>query len=249
MEGVPATHGSAALLLNPSQTKSLNLMTKSARVRLGHKIGAALLLSIFIYDQTHLQLSTHSNSKCLDAASNPYPEFEDIPITPSYIGGPLNRRHPNQAAHFAEFGLGHRLAKISSAWHLTKALNLTRLVLFWGDCQGEPSNLAPQLFGSDTIDVPGTEHMAKEAEADGNVGKTLKLKNDVIGYYNGANFKRHKVVLPKSIGGEDCPFLDKYRSDVELFRILLQRFVGRGDLMKFMDDHRFKDHFVIGLHL
>jgi hypothetical protein len=60
------------------------------------------------------------------------------------------------------------------------------------------------LFGSDTIDIPGTEHIAKEAEADENVGKTLKLKNDVIGYYNGANFKRHKVVLPKSIGGKDC---------------------------------------------
>jgi hypothetical protein len=226
-------------------------MTKPIRVRIGHKVGAALLLSIFIYDQAQLsrELMTHSNSKCFDAASNRYPEFDDIPIAPSYIGGPLNMKHPNQAVHFAEFGLGHRLAKISSAWHLTKALNLTRLVLFWGDCQGDPSNLAPRLYGSDTIDVPGTEHMAKEAEANGNVGKTLKVKNDVIGYYNGANFKRHKVVLPKSVGGNDCPFLAKYKSDVELYRILLKRFVGKGDLMKFMDDYRFKEHFVIGLHL
>jgi hypothetical protein len=218
-------------------------------IRLGHLIGAAMLWSRFAYDQIQLSRELRYSTKHCQAASNPYPEFDDIPITPNFVGGPLDLNHPNQIAHLAEFGLGHRLAKISSAWHLTKTLNLTRMVLFWGDCQGNPSNIAPQLFGSDSIDVPGSEKRAKEAKANDNVGKTIKLKNDVAGYYNGANFKKHKVVLPTSVGGDDCPFMNKYRSDVELYRILLRRFVGKGDVIKFMEEKKFKEHFVVGIHL
>ena len=74
------------------------------------------------------------------------------------------------------------------------------MVLFWGDCRGEPTNIAPGLFGSDTIDVPGSESEQKQAEAKGNIGKTIKLKNDVTGYYSAQTYKSRQIPLPKSIG-------------------------------------------------
>jgi hypothetical protein len=120
--------------------------------------------------------------------------------------------------------------------------------LFWGDCQ-DLTNLAAYLFGSDTIDVPGSDQITIQAEKIGNVGKTITLKNDVEGYYNGENFKKHKVVSPKKFGSDESPFLDKYKSDVELYRILLKRFVGKEDVVQLMKDHNFKKHFVVGIHL
>lgn len=36
---------------------------------------------------------------------------------------------------------------------------------------------------------------------------------------------------------------------MELYRILLRRFVGKGQVMHFMSANKFKEHFVIGLHL
>ena len=74
------------------------------------------------------------------------------------------------------------------------------MVLFWGDCRGEPTNIAPGLFGSDTIDVPGSEGEQKQAAARGNTGKTIKLKNDVTGYYSAQTYKSRQIPLPKSIG-------------------------------------------------
>ena len=211
-------------------------------------MGAGVILSKFVYDQ-YMSRELAFSPKCHSSttAGHLYPEFEDIPITPSYVGGRLDVTHPNQIVHFADYGLGHRMAKISSAWHLAKALNLTRVVLFWGDCDGV--NLTPHLFGGDSFDIPGTQQLAKEAAEMGNVGKTIKLKNDVSGYYNGQNYKDHKVLLPKSIGGDDCPFLNKHRSDVELYKMLLKRFVGKGHVMKFMEERKFKEHFVVGIHL
>lgn len=219
------------------------------RFRLGRIVGAGIILSKFVYDQLYLSRELAFSPKCQGSinAEHLYPEFDDIPITPGYVGGRLNLTHPNQLVHFADYGLGHRLAKISSAWHLAKSLNLTRVVLFWGDC--DAVNLTPQLFGSDSFDIPGTQKLANEAAVTGNVGKTIKLKNDVSGYYNGQNYKNHKVLLPKSIGGDECPFLNKHRSDVELYKILLRRFVGKGHVMKFMEEENFIEHFVIGIHL
>ncbi|KAL3791132.1 hypothetical protein HJC23_000552 [Cyclotella cryptica] len=220
------------------------------RFKPGCVVGAALVFAMFLYDEWNLQrMPTSKSSNCqhVTRIDDDYPEFLDHDPNPNYYDVD-NLNHPNQIVHFGEFGFGHRLAKISSAWHLAKSLNVTRMRLFWGDCQ-DPTNLAAYLFGSDTIDVPGSDRIAIQAEKIGNVGKTIKLKNDVAGYYNGENFKKHKVVLPKKFGSGRSPFLDKYKSDVELYRILLKRFVGKGDVVKFMKDHEFKNHFVVGIHL
>lgn len=220
------------------------------RFKPGCVVGAAFVFTIFVYDELIFQRElTSKTTNCQYAThlADDYPELFDNDPNPKYHDVD-NLNHPNQIIHFGVFGLGHRLAKISSAWHLTKSLNVTRMRLFWGDCQ-DLTNLAAYLFGSDTIDVPGSEQIAIQAEKIDNVGKTITLKNDVEGYYNGENFKKHKVVLPKKFGSDRSPFLDKYKSDVELYRILLKRFVGKEDVVQFMKDHNFNRHFVVGIHL
>lgn len=190
-----------------------------------------------------------NNNSSIIHLENHYPEFEES-LSPSINNNSANELNfTNKVTHHAQFGLGHRLDKISNAWHLTKALNLTRMELNWRDCSGE-GNIFPRLFGSDHIDVPGSERAAMEANALENVHKNIHATNDVAGYYGGQNFKDHQVPLSEQIyKGDDSPFLDKLDSDLQLFKILRQRFVGKEDVIRFMEEHNFRDHFVIGLHL
>jgi len=192
---------------------------------------------------------TNSNSSIQLKNYSYYPEFEES-FTPSINNNSANELNfTNKVIHRAQFGLGHRLDKISNAWHLTKALNLTRMELIWRDCSGE-GNIFPHLFGSDHIDVPGSERAAMGANALRNVHKNIYATNDVAGYYGGQNFKDHQVPLSEQVyKGDDSPFLEKQDSDLQLFQILRQRFVGKEDAIRFMEEHNFRDHFVVGLHL
>ena len=175
-------------------------------------------------------------------SNHSYPGLENQDISQSSAAA-KELRHTNNLLHDAEFGLGHRLTKMSSAWHLTKALNLTRMEFRWVSCAGYPS-IFPRLFGSSFIDVPGTEEAAVTANAAGNVNKTVVIVNDVSGYYSGKNYKHHKVEFP-----HNSPFLDKLESDLEFYKLLRAKFNGRRNVTKFMQEYRFKEHFVIGLHL
>ena len=169
-----------------------------------------------------------------------YSELEDIP-SPSYDSNSTNR-----VIHKAGFGLGHRLCKMSSAWYLTKKLNLTRLELEWNDCSGE-GNIFPRLFGSNHIDVPGSEQRAMLDSQNRN--KSIVVSNDVHGHFGAVNFIKHQVPLSQKYLGEDSPFLAKMESDLQFYRILRQRFTGKEEIIRFMEEHKFRDHFVIGLHL
>jgi len=153
----------------------------------------------------------------------------------------------NRVIHNAKFGLGHRLSKISNAWHLAKSLNVTRLELQWKDCQGI-ANIFPRLFGSEYIDVTGVN--GTENHNSNNNSKSILISNDVSGYYAASTYKSHQVPFSAKVyKGENSPWLNKLDSDLELCKILRQRFVGKKDVNRFMEKHDFLGHFVVGLHL
>mmetsp|Transcript_15471 Transcript_15471/g.32715 ORF Transcript_15471/g.32715 Transcript_15471/m.32715 type:complete len:518 (+) Transcript_15471:100-1653(+) len=182
------------------------------------------------------------------SSSSYYPEFDEH-------GGQLKSnstfefRFSNKVVHVAKFGLGHRLSKVGCAWHLAKSLNVTRLELKWNDCRGI-DNIFPLLFGSDHVDVPGTEELALEANRTGNINKSLRITNDVDGYYGANNYKWHRVPLSADVyKGEHSPWLEKLDSELQLFKMLRRRFAGKEDAIRFMEEHNFRDRFVIGVHL
>ena len=153
--------------------------------------------------------------------------------------------------HNAKFGLGHRLDKMSSAWHLTKSLNITRLQLKWDSCTGM-QNIFPLLFGNNSyINVPGNGDTAiKESSPEKVNKKVINIWNDVDGYFDAMNYKYHQVLLsPGEYKGNHSPWLKKLDSNAQFFKILRHRFTGRQDVIKFMEEHGFSNHFVIGMHL
>ena len=156
----------------------------------------------------------------------------------------------SKIVHSARFGLGHRLNKMSSAWHLTKSLNLTRLEMQWDSCKGM-QNIFPRLFrNSSYIDVPVNGGDAMKANFARNASKVIKILNDVDGYFGAMNYKYHQVPLSlDEYKDSKSPWLEMLESNVQFFKILRGRFVGREEVIKFMYEHGFRNHFVIGLHL
>ena len=155
-------------------------------------------------------------------------------------------------SHRAMFGLGHRLAKISCAYHLTKSLGLSQLQLEWKDDCEKGNNIVPKLFGSDIIHVPNTNnnnhnHNNISAASDtADTKKTIFVHNDVDGCYSGNTYHIHQVPISSR---NITSFKDKLASDIELYTILRSKFIGMKDAIDFMNEHDFANKFVIGLHL
>jgi hypothetical protein len=153
----------------------------------------------------------------------------------------------NKLIHLTIFGLGHRLCRATAAWHLTKKLNLTRMKLNWGTCgkthdTGFP--IFPNLFQSEEWDVPNSNFASPQR------GKEVLVRNDVYGYVPAQTFKNYHFPLDdETYKDPEGPFLSKMASDVELYRLLEDQFMFKDRLQIFMEQHRFQDHSVLGIHL
>ena len=146
-------------------------------------------------------------------------------------------------------GLGHRLVRQSNAFHLSKALNLTRLSVDWLTCKGAP--MFDHLFGKGPLVVPSpTQPLFPFLHStDGRLGRrdaagTVVFKNEVDHYTNRI-MHRDK----KALHNMTPPFYGKVQSDVEMYRQLLTLFRFRDRVQTFRQANNVSDHTLLGLHV
>jgi hypothetical protein len=155
----------------------------------------------------------------------------------------------NRLVHVTVFGLGHRLCRASSAWHLSKMLNLTLMKHQWGTC-AEDNVSGPRifsyLFGDDVLAVPPIHTPAQFSPAR---GKEILVRNDVYGYVPGQNFKNYRLPLNPHHFLPEGPFLSKLASDAAFYSMLRDRFVFKEVVNNFRQEYQFNRHTVLGLHL
>ncbi|CAJ1945627.1 unnamed protein product [Cylindrotheca closterium] len=160
----------------------------------------------------------------------------------------------NRLVHVSRAGIGHRMVRDTSAYHLAKGLDLARLKLQWGSCSKDTNwkgnegfdelSIFPHLFGNDLWNVPGTLSGPKRE------GKKVIARNDVYGYIPGESYKTYHIPIQREIyEGEDGPFFDKLQSDSEFYDKLVDSYMFKDEVEAFMEEHNFAEHEVIGIHL
>ena len=162
-------------------------------------------------------------------------------------------RPANRLVHVSRFGLGHRLIRNTSAYHLAKKLGLGRMKLQWGSCSKDTNwrgkegqdeyNIAQYLFGNDIIYIPSPDGPQRE-------GKRVIIRNDVYGYLPGQVYKSYSLPISReTYTSNDGPFLEKLASDSEFYQKLSDKYVFMDEVNEFMQQHRFSEHTVVGIHL
>jgi len=144
--------------------------------------------------------------------------------------------------YVGQFGLGHRLSKLSAAYDLAQKLNLP-LQVHWGSCQSV--EIFEYLFQSNILIENNTIFKQQD--------KIVLVRNDVLGYYAGQSYKNAHVALTSKYSTATThvtnPWLQKWQQDYRLFTSLLQRFSFQDQLQDFQQRHEWNKHHVIGLHL
>jgi hypothetical protein len=155
----------------------------------------------------------------------------------------------NCLIHVSRFGLGHRLIRDTSAYHLAKSLELTRMKFQWGSCskdtnwKGQKLSIFPYLFGDDTWIIPSTSVPKPQ-------GKRVIVRNDIYGYVPGQSFKNYALPIPKDrYKSYNGPFWNKLASDSEFYNRLVESYVFKDQVDAFMEEHNIANHEVIGIHL
>ena len=159
----------------------------------------------------------------------------------------------NRVVHVSRFGLGHRLIRDASAYHLAKSLDVARMKPQWGSCSKDTNwkgkeghddlSIFPYLFGNDVLYVPSPSGPIRE-------GKRLIVRNDVYGYIPGQTYKSFELpIQPETYKSSDGPFLNKLASDSEFYDKLIENYAFKDQIDAFMEEHKFSEHEVIGIHL
>ena len=177
-------------------------------------------------------------------------------------------KEPIQIFHRAVSGLGHRIGKMTSAYHLVGAMNLTNgLSNSWGwECQGKKENSTETmdifyyLFGDDLLSVPTTKTQRPMIDHPYLVGlrrqitdasarlqikdadKGVRIINEIPGYMCLTTAKQISE-LPLEI------MKDKVHSDFELYTRLRGLFRDNDVALDFIQQHNYTDHYVFGLHI
>ena len=155
----------------------------------------------------------------------------------------------------ADFGLGHRLSKLSSAYHLAGRFHIPTLEVIFGSCQtadarenDTKADIFEYLFGSTLLGVLPTvgiqplslSHSQQEKR------KIIRIRNDVLGYYAGQNFKNAHVPI-----NSECQrsWKGKIVSDLHLFQDLVSRFQFLNEVETFQRQYDWNNKNVIALHL
>ena len=159
--------------------------------------------------------------------------------------------------YVGEFGLGHRLSKLTGAYDLARRHNLT-LVTDWGYCDEEaggdargggpnPSRVEifRHLFGGEPLWQPSLPR-SQVAQQSNVTPPLVRIRNDVPGYYAGQMYKNAHVPLTADVVER---WIHKMDGDLELFRRLEGRFRFHSRIHDYLQQHQWGDHFVVGLHL
>lgn len=159
------------------------------------------------------------------------------------------QQHQSKLYHVGQFGLGHRLSKLSASYHLAthQLLNVSLLELHWGSCQTAEKDIFAFLFGTHQLPLTTATTTATTTTSNQQQEKTILIRNDVAGYYAGQNYKNAHRPLPRAhVRNVWLPKL--LQIDPQLFRDLLQRFERQHpDVLEFQKD--WEKYTVIGLHI
>jgi len=171
--------------------------------------------------------------------------------------------------HRGDFGLGHRLSKMSNSHHLAirwqhelqSSLPKSRrigLEIQWGRCDNVTAgtvgdvDIFEYLFGTTCVPlesesastIPPLSYMKRGKQADDS--KVLYIRNDVPGYFAGQSFKNANVTLtPDLIKRWD----QKIQTDYQLFQWITNHFQFRSLAEDFQRENLWKMYHVVGLHL
>jgi hypothetical protein len=174
---------------------------------------------------------------------------------------------PVKILYVGEFGLGHRLSKMSAAYHLAWMMmrrehnrtgssgakaGIDPMVLesSWGHCEfenGTKIDIFASLFGPEPLlrSHSSPTHGASDHQHRGEP-TTIRIRNDVKGYYAGQMYKNARTaVTPELVQAWDY----KMRiTDRELFHQLIRRFQFRDVATRYQRERDWGDHFVVGVH-
>jgi len=174
----------------------------------------------------------------------------------------------NRLKYTGSFGLGHRLSKLTAAYHLAvHALQLPLLEVDWGRCGSDATNnsdsdsgvdIFAHLFGTNelvittTTTTSATKNHQQQQPPQANNNKVIWVRNDVHGYYAGQSYKNFEIPLTAAI-------LDAWRaklaSDAVLLAELADRFwhqqqhAAAAVVEQQQQRWQWKQHTVIGLHV
>jgi hypothetical protein len=185
---------------------------------------------------------------------------------PHHLSDPVN------VLYFGEFGIGHRLSKMSAAYHLVwmvrhehnrtsrsgaggAAIDQLVLEATWGHCElGNRTRVEifSSLFGPGPLlrwhssrSVGASDHQFSLSPRSG-APATILIRNDVKGYYAGQMYKNARTaVTPELLQAWDYKM---HTTDLDLFRQLLQRFRFRDVAVRYQQERDWGGHFVVGVH-
>jgi hypothetical protein len=183
---------------------------------------------------------------------------------------------PVKILYVGEFGLGHRLSKMSAAYHLAwmimrrehsltgssgaeEGIDPMVLEASWGHCElenGTKVDIFASLFGRELLlrSYPSPTHSASDHRHHEPLlprrgkakPKTIRIRNDVKGYYAGQMYKNARtVVTPELVQAWDYKM---HTTDNALFHQLLHRFQFRDVATRYQRKRDWGDHFVVGVH-
>jgi len=150
-------------------------------------------------------------------------------------------------------GIGHRLARMSNAYHAATRLNFA-LRGTWPSCQ--KTNVYDHLFEALPSTMVGIRDQPYEQS-----NLVIKFQNEVPGYTT-VSRSIVEADLPTSLLQQNknnetslkryqCNTChnEKIESDYNFYKDLLRRFRKRDQVEKFQRDHQFANHTVIGMHV
>jgi Nodulation protein Z (NodZ) len=135
-------------------------------------------------------------------------------------------------------GIGHRLARMSSAYHASRRLQFA-MKGNWPSCQ--KTNVFQYLFET-TVEgylEPPTPNTLRSAQV-------VEVYNEVPGYFT--------VARPTSTTSDiantcDACQQEKIDSDYQFYNLLMRNFRKRQQVLDFMEQQEFANHTVIGMHV
>lgn len=175
-----------------------------------------------------------------------------------------NYYYSNRVVHVGQFGLGHRLSKLSAAHHLAERLQVPILQVQWNDCAtaennsvvttgsaSDNNNMFRRLFQSCEIPIinsgSATRDNSSLSFAQQHPGKTILVRNDVHGYYAGQAYKNFQIPINDTVRSR---WQEKIESDRRFFMDLRDRFIASHPSFRdFQQQHNWTNHHVIGVHI
>lgn len=166
---------------------------------------------------------------------------------PATKNSACNSSKNNRVVHKAKFGIGHRLCRMASAFHLAQLVGAPEFQPEWDDCPNNPK-LFEFLFGNGSLAVPTSLGQYRCSQH----GNTAVVRNDVRLYVAATRLQQTQLNLSPALFTANASaslFWDKVESDRTFFKQLMDRFQAKGRIDSFWKEHQLEQHTLIGVHL